>query len=290
MGMACVGSHGAVTLVHRPVVGKSVYVAVLGLVLGARHIVYVAPDVIECQSVDVAHEAAKIQVVVGSVVDGIHVAFGHLLVLEEGYIQGVSQCQHVELHVAGPVVHAEEHPLVGGHRLLAPKLLAGDGHRGVVCLVEAQGEVVRVGTLVQDGTVGEHAGEHADVHPHLHREVAVEEYGVHRLRLEERRYRQRHVVVYGLLVQFGGDDDIVRVDIARHDVLVELDGRLVAVAQDAVGGSRRVEVYGACHVLGDGDDVAIYLDILRAVGRSGEGTELVVALREREVALHLRGI
>ena len=239
---------------------------------------------------DVAHEAAKIQVVVTGVVDGLHVAESHLLVLEEGYIHRVSQCQHVELHVAGAVVHAEEHPLVGGHRLLARKLLAGDGHRGVVCLVEAQGEVVRAGALVQDGTVGEQAGEHADVHPHLHREVAVEEYGVHRLRLEERRYRQRYVVVYGLLVQFGGDDDVVRVDVARHDVLIELDSQLVAVGQDTVGGRRRIEVARPCHVLRDGNRVAVHADQLRAVGRGGEGAELVVALREREVALHLRGI
>ena len=160
----------------------------------------------------------------------------------------------------------------------------------MVCLVEAQGEVVCAGALVQDGTVGEQAGEHADVHPHLHREVAVEEYGVHRLRLKERRYRQRYVVVYGLLVQFGGDDDVVRVDIARHDVLVELDSQLVAVAQNAVGGRRCVEVTGTCHVLGDGNDVAIHLNILVAVGSSGEGAELIRALRIGEVAQHLHSI
>ena len=88
-------------------------------------------------------------------------------------------------------------------------------------------------------------------------------------------------------VQLRRDDDVVAAHVARHDVLVELDGHLVAVAQYAVGGSRRVEVDGPLAVLDDGGHVAIHMHLLRAVGRGGEGAELVVALGVGQVARHV---
>ena len=194
-------------------------------------------------------------------------------------------CQNVERHLGGIVAQGKEHPLVLRHSVCADKLCLGNGHLHVAGIVDAQREVVRAGSLVEDGA------RIVPVQPEVDGEVTLQEHGVHRPRhVEEGNNLVGYVVVHLTAVQFGGDDDVVRVDIARHDVLVELDGQLVAVAQDAVGGRRRVEVARTRHVLGDGDDVAIYLDILRAIGRGGEGTELVVALREREVALHLRGI
>ena len=127
------------------------------------------------------------------------------------------------------------------------------------------------------------------VQPEVHGEAARQEHGVHRARhhLLEGHQLVGHVVVYLAAVQLRRDDDVVAAHVARHDVLVELDGHLVAVAQYAVGRRGRVEVDGPLAVLDDGSDVAIRVYHLRAVGRGGEGAELVVALGIGQVARHV---
>ena len=92
-----------------------------------------------------------------------------------------------------------------------------------------------------------------------------------------------------LTVQLGGDDDVLVADVAGHDVLIELDGHLVAVTQYAVRGRRREEVARSRQVLDDGDDVAIDVYILLVVGCGGVGSHLVGALGVRGVVLHVHG-
>ncbi len=127
------------------------------------------------------------------------------------------------------------------------------------------------------------------VQPEVHGEAAGQEHGVHRARhhLLEGHQLVGHVVMHLAAVQLRRDDDVVAAHVARHDVLVELDGHLVAVAQYAVGGRRRVEVDGQRAVLDDGGHVAIHMHHVRAVGRGGEGAELVVALGVGQVARHV---
>ena len=205
--------------------------------------------------------------VVGSVVHYLFVLCRHRLVMKQLDGGGAILCQDVERHLGGIVAQGKEHPLVLRHGVCADKLCLGNGHLHVAGIVDAQREVVGAGSLVEDGA------RIVPVQPEVHGEVTLQEHGVHRPRhIEEGDDLVGYVVVHLAVVQLRRDDDVVRVDIARHDVLVELDGQLVAVAQNAVGGRRRIEAAGAAHVLDDSDDVAVHTDILRAVGRGGEGT------------------
>ena len=284
MGVAAVGSRGTMTLVHGPVVGQAVDITVLRLIFRGGGLVHVAADVVEAQVVHVGRDATEVEVVVVGIVDGLHGLCRHRLVLEQVDIGGAILRQDVEGHGAGLVAQGEEYPLVLRQRGLADGFRAGNGGHHVSGVIDAQREMVRSSALLQDGAAV------VPAEPEVHGEVATEEHGVHRAgTLAERHQFQCHLMIDRLLVELGGDDDVLVAHIAGHDVLVELHGQFVAVCEDAVGGRGCEEGAGLRHVLDDSDGVAVYMDKVGAVGCGGKATELVVTLGIREVARHVDG-
>ena len=126
------------------------------------------------------------------------------------------------------------------------------------------------------------------LHPEFDGEVAVEEYGIFRMSCyTEGDELQCHIVLDRLVVQLGGDDDVLIRDIAGHDVLVELHNDVIAIAQDAVCGCRSGEVAWPHVVLHHGYLAAVHADVLGAIHRGGVGTEGVVALWVEVVIFHV---
>ena len=239
-------------------------------------------------------DIAEVQVVVVCVADSLHHLLGHGLVLEQAHGDGVVLCQHVEGHVGGIERECHEGPLVLRHRLFAGEGVPGHPDLHAVIVADAEGEVralrffsIRIDALAQvnDGA------RLMPVQPEVHREVTFQEHRVHRLRLvADGQQLVGHVMLHFLAVELCGDDDVLGADVARHDVLVELYGHLVAVAQDAIRGRGCVEVARSRQVLDDGDDIAIDAHILVVVGRGGVGAELIRAFGVAGVALHVHGV
>ena len=85
-------------------------------------------------------------------------------------------------------------------------------------------------------------------------------------------------MLHGLVVQLGGDDDVLVADVAWHDILVELHHHVVAVTQDAVAWRRRGELVRSHVILHYGYLLAIDGHRFFTVHRRGVGTEGVGAL------------
>ena len=127
------------------------------------------------------------------------------------------------------------------------------------------------------------------VNPEVHREVAIEEDGVHRA-LVFYPEQLAHLVVDGLMVQLRRDDDILVAHIAWHDVFIELYAQILAVVQDAVRRCRGGKCPRADVVLHHRHLLAIHrcgIVGIGAVGRCRKGAEGVGALREEVVVRHV---
>ena len=124
--------------------------------------------------------------------------------------------------------------------------------------------------------------------PEVDGEVAVEEQGICRPSiLHSGNELVGHFVIDRLVVELGGDDDVLVADIARHDVFVELKTDVIAVAQYAVGRRRCGDVAWPHVVLHHRHLATVHVDVIGAIRRRGVGSEGVVALRIEIVIVHV---
>ena len=281
VGVAHVGGHGAVSLIHGPVVHEAVVIAVFSLAPHGRRLVDIAVDVEQAQVVYGAVHVAQIKAVVVGIAYLLHHLAAHIVV------GGEPQCDiavHGECRHGLSVSFIARHkvgPLVLWQYVLTGNLSRPDVEDDVPCLVYARNEM-----SVADA---QDAAGLRPLQPALDGEVAVEEDGVHGdLFVAVRAQLLGHVVGYGLVVELGGDDDVLVAHIAGHDVLVELHDDVVAIAQDAVGGRRSGEVARTYVILHHGHLAAIDVDVVGAILRGGVGAEGIVALRVGYVVFHVK--
>ena len=122
------------------------------------------------------------------------------------------------------VVEDDECPFVRRQSRLAGELCTGNADYGMPILIDGEREMAFAGSLMENSTL------FVVVEPELYREIAVEEDRVDRspLRITIGKYAIGHLMVYRPSVQFGGDDNVPVAHITGDDVLVELDGKILA--------------------------------------------------------------
>ena len=227
--VACLG---ALSLVERPVGHEAGGVCGCVVVFLRGHFEHVAADAVDAHVVDVALEA------VASEVEVLVVGIDHLLQgasSSEDGLYGVGGCAMLHHHVQG-----------GGDGVVGishvnPFVLGYDEFGGLGDAVDFCGEVPHAVDAEDEGVVAaavtEDGASTGVFEPHGHGAVAshVEVVGGLCSGLVSAEV-EAHLMCGGLLVDLAGDLDVGGVDVAWHDVLVELHHQVVAMVEDAVGG------------------------------------------------------
>ena len=263
--------HVAMSFVHRPIVLQSIHIVILGQILLCGCHFQVPADAVEAQVVNGTSHATKIHVVVVVIVNGLYNLYWHRLIRKERQRGGTILCQCRKSEVSSVATHSKVDPLSHGQHVLADHSCSCDIDDHVSLVVNADDKA--------PFTMVKNRARFSPHHPEFDAEVAIDKDGVDRTLHTIVIYHDlRHVVLHGLTVELGGNDDVLVTDIAGHDVFVELHHDVVAVAQYAVCRRGCGELSWSLVILYHGNLLAVDVDFIFAILCHSVGTESVGAL------------
>ena len=153
----------------------------------------------------------------------MYICLGDLFASEEVSGGFVILRKHIKGHGARLVVHGKERPFVLRQHFAAGELCTGYPDNHVPRFVYRERKTVAAYSVMEDRSL------FLPVEPKLQGEVTTEEDGIDCFGLcSIRKDMIGHLMVYRPSVEFGGDNNILVAHITGHDVLVELDGKILA--------------------------------------------------------------